>query len=74
MVAPKTMGRTLSAESSTVSASATVPSASAASSASSGGTPDNTVSVVSSGEAVPSTESATGISLIVYYYIPNSLC
>lgn len=57
VVAPKRMGGAPSPGMSTVSAAASVPSATAASSA---GTPVNSVSVVSAGETVESTESAPG--------------
>ncbi|XP_016145034.1 lipopolysaccharide-responsive and beige-like anchor protein isoform X3 [Sinocyclocheilus grahami] len=57
VVAPKKMGGAPSLGMSTVSAAASVPSATAASS---GETTDNSVSVVSAGEAVQSTESAPG--------------
>uniref|UniRef100_A0A8C1JRX9 Neurobeachin n=1 Tax=Cyprinus carpio TaxID=7962 RepID=A0A8C1JRX9_CYPCA len=57
VVAPKKMGGAPSPGMSTVSAAASVPSATAASS---GETTDNSVSVVSAGEAVQSTESAPG--------------
>uniref|UniRef100_A0A672PHL4 LPS responsive beige-like anchor protein n=1 Tax=Sinocyclocheilus grahami TaxID=75366 RepID=A0A672PHL4_SINGR len=57
VVAPKRMGGAPSPGMSTVSAAASVPSATAASS---GGTPVNSVSVVSAGETVESTESAPG--------------
>ncbi|XP_051560921.1 lipopolysaccharide-responsive and beige-like anchor protein isoform X2 [Myxocyprinus asiaticus] len=57
VVAPKKVGTAPSPGMSTVSASASVPSATAASS---GGTPVNSVSVVSADDAVQSTESATG--------------
>ncbi|XP_051994075.1 lipopolysaccharide-responsive and beige-like anchor protein isoform X2 [Xyrauchen texanus] len=57
VVAPKKVGAAPSPGMSTVSASATVPSATAASA---GGTPVNSVSVVSADDAVQSTESATG--------------
>uniref|UniRef100_A0A8C2PPL9 LPS responsive beige-like anchor protein n=1 Tax=Cyprinus carpio TaxID=7962 RepID=A0A8C2PPL9_CYPCA len=57
VVAPKKMGGAPSPGMSTVSAAASVPSATAATS---GETTDNSVSVVSAGEAVQSTESAPG--------------
>ncbi|XP_016351103.1 lipopolysaccharide-responsive and beige-like anchor protein isoform X3 [Sinocyclocheilus anshuiensis] len=57
VVAPKRMGGAPSPGMSTVSAAASVPSATAASS---GGTPVSSVSVVSAGETVESTESAPG--------------
>nr|XP_009289519.1 lipopolysaccharide-responsive and beige-like anchor protein isoform X4 [Danio rerio] len=57
VVAPKKAGGAPSPGMSTVSASASVPSATAASS---GGTPVNSVSVVSAGETVQSTESTPG--------------
>uniref|UniRef100_A0A9J8C706 LPS-responsive vesicle trafficking, beach and anchor containing n=1 Tax=Cyprinus carpio carpio TaxID=630221 RepID=A0A9J8C706_CYPCA len=60
VVAPKKMGGAPSPGMSTVSAAASVPSATAASS---GETTDNSVSVVSAGEAVQSTESAPGEGL-----------
>ncbi len=56
-MAPKRMGGAPSPGMSTVSAAASVPSATAASS---DGTPVNSVSVVSAGETVESTESAPG--------------
>uniref|UniRef100_A0A673HP68 Lipopolysaccharide-responsive and beige-like anchor protein n=1 Tax=Sinocyclocheilus rhinocerous TaxID=307959 RepID=A0A673HP68_9TELE len=62
VVAPKKMGGTPSPGMSTVSAAASVPSATAASS---GETTDNSVSVVSAGEAVQSTESAPGEAISV---------
>uniref|UniRef100_A0A673MZY8 Neurobeachin n=1 Tax=Sinocyclocheilus rhinocerous TaxID=307959 RepID=A0A673MZY8_9TELE len=57
VVAPKRMGEAPSPGMSTVSAAASVPSATAASS---DGTPVNSVSVVSAGETIESTESAPG--------------
>uniref|UniRef100_A0A9J7X0N5 Neurobeachin n=1 Tax=Cyprinus carpio carpio TaxID=630221 RepID=A0A9J7X0N5_CYPCA len=57
VVAPRRMGGVPSPGMSTVSAAASVPSATAASS---GGTPVNSVSVVSAGETVESAESASG--------------
>uniref|UniRef100_A0A8C2JCP4 Neurobeachin n=1 Tax=Cyprinus carpio TaxID=7962 RepID=A0A8C2JCP4_CYPCA len=59
VVAPRRMGGVPSPGMSTVSAAASVPSATAASS---GGTPVNSVSVVSAGETVESAESAPGTS------------
>uniref|UniRef100_A0A8C2I5E9 LPS responsive beige-like anchor protein n=1 Tax=Cyprinus carpio TaxID=7962 RepID=A0A8C2I5E9_CYPCA len=70
VVAPKKMGGAPSPGMSTVSAAASVPSATAATS---GETTDNSVSVVSAGEAVQSTESAPGEVCLCVFSISERL-